>query len=300
MSSPVHHPDDLDAALRYAPPWARRAVSPGAASPGDPGSESPPTHLNDNDEPLFDGDRAMLALQRRLSLDPNEEPDPPVRLHERPTLDRIALRLCAVAGVAALVAWLTIALPTLTISLPFKAQVDEILHAAMTHVAATPALTATPVKVVHVRSEMAPLPVVTATPAAPAIAPVAVAEPIPQMGAPVRPQAAPAINQSPQPAAQTAPLAPDEIAMLVKRGKDFLANGDISSARLLLKRAAEAGDPEAALALGSTFDPAVINRLGAIGVHADSAAARKWYEKAAALGSNNASQQIANLAAAGR
>ncbi|HEX4131379.1 MAG TPA: hypothetical protein VHZ24_15170, partial [Pirellulales bacterium] len=62
----------------------------------------------------------------------------------------------------------------------------------------------------------------------------------------------------------------------------------------------EAGDADAALAFGSTFDPAVIARLGAIGVEADTARARKWYEKAAALGSNLASDKIAKLAEAGR
>ena len=299
MSSPVHHPNNLDAALRYAPPWARKAASPGAASAGDLDAEISPAYLNDGEEPPFDGDRAMLALQRQLSLDPSDVPDLPVRLDDRPTLDRIAFRLCTLAGIAALVAWLTISLPTLSISMPFKAQVDAILRAATTHAAQAWSLTATPVKVVHISTEMAPLSTVTATPAAPAIVPLAVAKAAPQ-AASVLPQTAPATDQPPQPPAQTPPLAPDEVAMLVKRGKDFLADGDISSARLLLRRAAEAGDSEAALALGSTFDPAVIDRLGAIGVQADSAKARKWYEKAAALGSDNASRQIANLVAAGR
>ena len=302
MSSPVHHPEDLDAALRYAPPWARNSASPGAASPGDPGAESPSMNPSSDDEPLFDGDRAMLDLQRRLSLDPNEVPDPPVRIDDRPTLDRIALRLFAVAGVAAFVAWLTISLPTLTISLPIKPDIDRIVSALVTLASArtsAPAMTATPVKVEHIHAAFAPLPGPTTTPVTLAIVPVKASEATPKtVSRP--PQAAPATDEPPQPAAQTAPLAPDEIATLVKRGKDFLANGDISSARLLLRRAAEAGSPEASLALGSTFDPAVINRLGAIGVRADAATARKWYEKAAALGSNNASQQIANLTTAGR
>ncbi len=77
-------------------------------------------------------------------------------------------------------------------------------------------------------------------------------------------------------------------------------NGDISSARLLLRRAAEAGNAEAALALGSTFDPTVIARLGAIGVRTDAEKAREWYRRAAALGSSLASQQLANLASSGQ
>jgi TPR repeat protein len=100
--------------------------------------------------------------------------------------------------------------------------------------------------------------------------------------------------------AQSLEPAADEIEMLVKRGKDDLTNGDISSARLLLRRAAEAGSAEAALALGSTFDPAVVQRLGAIGVRVDRAKAREWYQKAAALGSKLASPQLGNLAEARR
>jgi hypothetical protein len=339
MSSPVHHPDDLDAALRYAPPWARKANSPGAASPGDPAAESPPISPEEDEyEPSFDGDRAMLALQQQLSLDPDEEPEPPVRIDDRPPLDRIALRLCAVAGIAALVAWVTISLPVnislpIKFSLPIKPHIEAIVHAAVAS-----ALTAKPVKLVHIQTATAPPPVVStaravlpaipapvaeaaptatqetsaAVPTAPTGVPVQTAEASPTAmpetsavpaATPEPAEAAPAADP-PQPAAKSAikpaTLAPDEIAVLVKRGKDFLANGDISSARLLLRRAAEAGNGEAALALGSTFDPVVIARLGAMGVKPDVVKARQWYEKAAALGSNTASEQIAKLAEASR
>jgi hypothetical protein len=85
----------------------------------------------------------------------------------------------------------------------------------------------------------------------------------------------------------------DEIAALLRRGKDFAAHGDLISARLLLRRAAEAGSAEAALALGETFDPPVFQRLGVIGITPDAASARKWYERAAELGSPIASQYLA-------
>ena len=91
-----------------------------------------------------------------------------------------------------------------------------------------------------------------------------------------------------------------EIATLVNRGTDSLKSGDVSSARLLLRRAAEAGSASAALMLGSTFDPLFIQQLGTIGVVPDVAQARKWYEQAAALGSEAASQRLANLAHAGQ
>ena len=85
----------------------------------------------------------------------------------------------------------------------------------------------------------------------------------------------------------------DEIAALVKRGKDFVTNGDLVSARLLLRRAAEAGSAEAALALGETFDPLVFQRLHVIGIEPDAASAQKWYQRAAELGSAAASQRLA-------
>jgi Sel1 repeat len=87
-----------------------------------------------------------------------------------------------------------------------------------------------------------------------------------------------------------------EIASLVNRGTDSLKSGDVSSARLLLRRAAEAGSASAALMLGTTYDPLALQQLGAIGVVPDVAQARQWYEKAAELGSDAASQRLANLA----
>lgn len=86
-----------------------------------------------------------------------------------------------------------------------------------------------------------------------------------------------------------------EIAALVMRGEAFIANRDLASARLLLQRAADAGSATAALALASTYDPLVIQNLGAAGGEPDVARARKWYQRAIELGSRVASQQLAKL-----
>jgi hypothetical protein len=88
----------------------------------------------------------------------------------------------------------------------------------------------------------------------------------------------------------------EEIATLLARGRTYLANGDVASARLAFRRAAEGGDAQAALALGGTFDPLVLKSLGAIGVAADAAQARGWYQKAAELGSRDAPQRLDQLA----
>jgi hypothetical protein len=129
--------------------------------------------------------------------------------------------------------------------------------------------------------------------ARPQIQPAAVVAPAAAPPA-TSPQAPPA---EPQTQTQTAALHldPAEIAILLKRGQDTLNNGDLVAARLLLQRAAAAGSADGALALAQTFDPAVIGRLGAIGVAADAAKAREWYQKAARLGSGLAAQQVANF-----
>jgi hypothetical protein len=87
----------------------------------------------------------------------------------------------------------------------------------------------------------------------------------------------------------------EEIATLINRGTDSLKSGNLASARLLLRRAAEAGSASAALMLGTTFDPLFIQQLGTIGVVPDVAQARQWYEQAAALGSEAASERLVKL-----
>ena len=87
----------------------------------------------------------------------------------------------------------------------------------------------------------------------------------------------------------------EEITALIDRGSDLLKRDDLASARLLLRRAADAGSADAALMLGSTFDPLTIEQLGAIGVAPDVARARQWYQRAVELGSDAAAQRLANL-----
>jgi TPR repeat protein len=87
----------------------------------------------------------------------------------------------------------------------------------------------------------------------------------------------------------------EEIAVLLKRGKDLIANGDLAAARLVLRRAADANDAEAALALGATYDPLVLRALRVYGFKADPVMARVWYEKARELGSAAAPRRLEML-----
>jgi hypothetical protein len=359
MNSRAFRPKDVDAALMYAPPWARQAEPDSEPEPepepepyadSDEAAEMPPPE-DDADEtgetPTFLGDRAMLDLRRRLSLDPEVVPPPPIMLEERTSAVRIAMRLCAVTAVAALVAWVVVSYSRLGLRAHEMARSDVTEVASATpstvklmHVhTATPEPAAVPpdgADAVHAfaaeEKAAAPAPASADTPAPqqPGVS-VAVKTPTPASAWPSPPQqpAAPAAAQTTAPAggwpsppqqsgeavAMQEPAPPpapaaaetgrptldaDEVAVLLNRGKAFLNEGDVVSARLVLRRAADAGSAEAALALGASYDPLVIKQTGAVGVQADAEQARQWYQKAVALGSNVASRQLANLANTGR
>ena len=75
---------------------------------------------------------------------------------------------------------------------------------------------------------------------------------------------------------------------MVRRGDALLDQGDVSAARLLYDRAAIAGSGRAATAMGKTFDPAFLTRIGAVGLSADPAAAGTWYRRGIELGDDEA------------
>lgn len=115
-----------------------------------------------------------------------------------------------------------------------------------------------------------------------------------------------------EPVAMLQPIAPREQAMpsskasrvldpegrelLMKQGQQLIAAGDVATARTVLQRAADAGDADAAMALGGTYDPNVLARLGVVGVSAEAEKARSWYQKAETLGSPDARRRLDLLA----
>jgi len=90
-------------------------------------------------------------------------------------------------------------------------------------------------------------------------------------------------------------LNPQRSAQLVKRGVEFIRIGDFAAARLVLRPAAEAGNAEAALLLGATYDPTAVSDLGARGLAPDPNVARAWYQRAMESGSIEASGRIERL-----
>jgi hypothetical protein len=107
--------------------------------------------------------------------------------------------------------------------------------------------------------------------------------------------AGPSGVQTVAPGLITRQLDRDEIAALLKRGENFITSGDLASARLLLQRAAEAGDMHAALTLAATFDPNLLAKLDR-DLPADVVKARFWYERAKQLGSTEAPRRLEQLA----
>ena len=103
-------------------------------------------------------------------------------------------------------------------------------------------------------------------------------------------------DQSPPPSAAVRTLDSKEIKLLMEQGERFIAVGDVVPARIAFQRAAEAGDADAAVALGATYDPSVLAKLGVVGISADIVRARSWYKRAEKLGSPDARSRFDALA----
>jgi TPR repeat protein len=89
----------------------------------------------------------------------------------------------------------------------------------------------------------------------------------------------------------------DEARRLCAEGLVAFAKGDIATARAFLVSAAAAGDARALVALGDTFDPTTLSRLGVVGLKGDEAKARDYYARAVTAGAPGARERIAALAA---
>jgi hypothetical protein len=120
----------------------------------------------------------------------------------------------------------------------------------------------------------------------------------------------PTVTPEPQIAASTPPTRPSgerppipmptpeertRAEKLIERGERDLNEGNIALARNFLLRAAEAGLAQGALLLATTYDARELARMHVQGVRPDPVAARKWYERARALGAPEASERLSRL-----
>jgi hypothetical protein len=316
MSSSIP-PDELS---KYAPKWVRE----GTAKPRDTVSLPPAPQLETmpSEEPPWRGPSPFAGDVRQWRLRPSAVPQV---VREAPARGSRRQRPSFVARffkTAAVVSFAVIATGALGLLL-FPSAPREVSQVRSTSILA-PApqttsqhdKTAAGKSVTHLAASAPPAqttatvkPVggtvyVVASPAAPAQQPQ-VQQPQTQTLQVQEPQlqqvqtraAAPSTSSlAPQRVRSERILSPDELDKLIARGEKFIEQGDVSAARLVLERAAQARDPRAALALGSTYDPNVLGRLGVVGVQPEPEKARSWYEKAAEFGSGEANQRLTALA----
>ncbi|HEY8275903.1 MAG TPA: hypothetical protein VIG52_02790 [Methyloceanibacter sp.] len=89
---------------------------------------------------------------------------------------------------------------------------------------------------------------------------------------------------------------PPENISLLTRAENLLDQGDIASARLLLRHLADRGMNRAAFELARTFDADVLASLNVRGVSGDTKEAKLWYERAAGIGNVAATERLKILA----
>jgi TPR repeat protein len=82
----------------------------------------------------------------------------------------------------------------------------------------------------------------------------------------------------------TQQLSPEQVRLFIARGDALVGMADVNSARLFYERAAAAGDAQAAVRLGATYDPAFLRGAGLAGIRGDEALAAYWYGRAHDLG----------------
>jgi len=220
-----------------------------------------------------------------------ESPDPhgaPARRWRRPLL-----------GFASIGAVASVSITIFLVIHPAGNEAVSIGTPATEDAAGRPEMTSTPAA-----SEPAAPATANAPPPAPAAgAPFAAANP-----ADAAPASA-AISVGPAPTAATAPAASasaDELsaatpaapttgltetrlsaadtAALLARGDVLFSKGDVAAARLFYERAADAGEGQAALRLGETFDPVFLDQARLRGARGDLSTALSWYRRARDLG----------------
>jgi hypothetical protein len=86
----------------------------------------------------------------------------------------------------------------------------------------------------------------------------------------------------------SASLSNRDVSVLLTRGDSLFGFRDFASARLFYERAANAGNGQAAVRLGQTYDPSFLEWARLRWVRGDAAAAAFWYRRARELGMSDA------------
>lgn len=116
--------------------------------------------------------------------------------------------------------------------------------------------------------------------------------PAPSTTRPVRPR----LPNPTLPAETTPDITPVQLANMMRRGQQQLAEGEIAAARSAYQEAADTGNARAMRALGETYDPVVLQERGvATADYADTTKAAAWYMAAFRGGDSNAADRLENL-----
>jgi hypothetical protein len=298
MGAPVRGSDDSSPSKREPKSESpKNAPKDVGAAPSSGATESPdPPWKRKPRRGVFEGDVAVVELRSRLALGSERIPEPAAPVSAAPTFPRV-LRLMSGVAMAAVVAGAAgyfwgFRLSTQTPEPAPASGQANILPGLSTPVASLGA------------SNRDFEPPAGARTAAIGLAPVdarGTAYPVTSVGAAQRPMPSPTPPQAGLPPVAPRPpaLAEDasEIAAKMKIGAELVARGDITAARMMFQRAAEAGEAAGAFALAETYDPVVLERLRLRGgITPDLALARAWYERARDLGSFAARERISRLA----
>ncbi len=92
-------------------------------------------------------------------------------------------------------------------------------------------------------------------------------------------------------------LSAAELTALLTRGDVLFSTGDLAAARLFYERAADAGEAQAAVRLGETFDPIFLDHAHLRGVRGNVETALSWYRRARDLGAAEAEILLNSLQA---
>jgi len=300
MSVPAKKLSDLGRPWEGAPAWQKH-VAASHRTEGEEGRQDAPLVPDIAAQPLekpvdFDqefrrqyeiwrSDNPTRQLDRKLPPISPLPPLPPIEDTKRDM--RRGVRVVFMIGGAAIAAYYAVGVwPNLSR--------DGLQPEPQAETTVMKVASAEPVKTA--RLEVPPMPAAPKQPEAPKWPdPVSVKttqEPAPVPRAPAAPPAA-----AEEPASKPAlVLSQDELNLMLKRGEEFIATGDLAAARLVLERAARAQNARAAFALASTYDPAVLEKLKVVGTPGDLELAIMWYERAKQYGSKDAGQRLMALA----
>jgi TPR repeat protein len=255
-----------------------------SAAPRDLDEDRGPIRMAPRHAPEFEGDVAIRQMRERRVFAAEVVPEPQWR--ERP---RFPLGMLLRTGAA--VAAATFGALVFVGSVPVPAVLSTTVASLSEAVAEVMGPSTSGASMVAAARPPASEPAPTETPAAdPAVgASARDIQTVAMAPWPASPLAMSAEPPSVAPAMRR--LDAEEIEALIRRGEAFILQGDFAAARLMLQRAAEAGNGRAAVMLGATYDPVVLRRVGVVGFKAEPEHAREWYERAVALGASEASDR---------